>query len=221
MYKTHLQVSKNFYLLSVPLLLESGIIPNAFEIARSGATTGEIITAGLTLITGLYAGYKGQEFGAGFPDLDLKGTAPDKKHPIIGKLIRGCGATHRGKFSHSLDSQTIFWGLILILGMYGLNILSTLEGMPLWLSETLCIGGYFNNLYKIWVICVYIGVLSHLFADLPTGGGVRLLSFMKPFKMKSKFFRTGEESTWETFYRNVSKCLTPICIIISIFIYIK
>lgn len=220
MYKTHIEVGKNFYLLSLPVLIKIGVYPNIAELVRGGASTGDVLLSGLTLGASLYVGYKGAMFGAGFPDLDLKGTTPDRKHPIVGKIMRGCGATHRGKFSHSWDSQTIFWFIMYMLSMYGLNHISTSYNMPNWLSGALSINGFLNTIIRVWVINAYVGVLSHLFADIPTGGGIRIFGFMKPIKMKSRFFRTGEDSKWEMFYRKMSIYLTPICVILSVYIYL-
>ena len=219
MYETHQQVGKNFYLVSIPFMIQFGVFPNIIELIQEGASAGDIVTAGVTLVAGLYVGYKGSQFGAGFPDLDLKGSVPDKKNPLLGKIIRGCGATHRGKFSHSLDSQTIFWFIIYMLGIHGLNRLS-LNDLGV-ISNWLAFDGFINNLLKIWVISAYVGVVSHLFADLPTGGGIRIFSFQKPIKMKWKFFRTGNDSTWERFYRKTAKILTPICAVVSVYLYIK
>ena len=72
MYETHQQVGKNFYLVSIPFMIQFGVFPNIIELIQEGASVGDIATAGVTLVAGLYVGHNGSQFGAGFPDLDLK-----------------------------------------------------------------------------------------------------------------------------------------------------
>lgn len=85
---------------------------------------GEALTI-LLIVSGLYASLNitglinqilctllcisGGLFGAEFPDIDSPSSIPRRHHPIIGILFTTFGVQHRGKFSHSILSQTIFW----------------------------------------------------------------------------------------------------------------
>lgn len=218
MYKTHVEVGKNFYWLSLPVMVKMGVIPNAVKMSAEGASGVEIGVAGVVAAAYMYLGYQGVIFGAGFPDLDLEGTVPDRKNPVLGKIIRACGATHRGGFSHSFDSITIFFGIVytLVRNIIPGFLLGFMGGMPGWVKGQFMVGGLINSAFLVYIAFAYIGALSHLIADLPTGGGVRVFFWGKQFRLRSKFFRTGEDSLWEMLCRKSAKVLQPLSIGVSI-----
>jgi len=220
MYKTHIEFGKNFFWLSLPIVAKAGVIPNILH-----SSVADIILAEVAM----YVGYRAAIWGSGFPDIDKEGTEADKKNPYLGKFIRAFGVHHRGKFSHSLDSMTLLFSILALIAVYAVPSLfiSMLHYLPvevmsqinnLGIVNMVMVGGAINKVLLATVVFAYVGVVSHLFADLPTGGGVRLFFFMKPFKVKSKFFRTGDDSTWELFCRKSAKILMPISILVSTYL---
>lgn len=223
MYKTHVEVGKNFYWLSLPLMIKLGFIPNVADVVSNGGSSFEVGATAIMSAAYMYVGYRGTKFGAGFPDLDMEGSVPDKKNPLLGKTLRAFGVKHRGKFSHSFDSMTIFYSVIYLLMMSVVpDLLLENEwflGLPDWLGGQFLKGGVVNSMILTYIAFAYVGTLSHLVADLPTGGGVRVFFWGKKFRLKSKFFRTGEDSLWEMFCRKSAKILQPISIIVSIMMF--
>lgn len=78
---------------------------------------------GFALFGALIIAMLGASFGAEFPDIDKNGTIPTKHHPIIRIFFEIGHCQHRGKFSHSYLTQTLFWGAILISSVILMNIL--------------------------------------------------------------------------------------------------
>lgn len=66
------------------------------------------------LIVAIILAMSGAVFGAEFPDIDSPGSIPRRHHPLWGIGFDFFHVHHRGKFSHSLLSQTLFWGAIII-----------------------------------------------------------------------------------------------------------
>lgn len=217
MYNTHEQVAKAFYAASIPIGVTAGILPDMVTNFDKGIT-GTVIAAGI-FITSLYVGYKGAIFGAGYPDLDCEGSIPDKRYPIIGKIMRGLGATHRGKYSHSLDSLTLTWLIALLIVKYGIGYFG-MKGVEPEIVALLGDGSIVNNLLQIWVLSAWVGCVSHLFADASTKSGIRIFFFMDSFRLvpNHKFFKTGKDSLWESIFRKVFYVVTPLSLIISLYI---
>ncbi len=220
MYKTHVQVSKVFYAMSVPIAVQAGLLPevvNNFDKGIIGT-----ISAGAIFIASLYAGYKGAIFGAGYPDLDCAGSSPDRKYPLLGKIMRMFGVTHRGKYSHSFDSLTLTFLLALLIVKFGMNGLVAGEVENSIMTLALADGGIINNLIQVWIVGAWVGAISHLFADASTKSGIRIFFFMDNFRIvpNHKFFRTGADSLWEKFFRLTFRVVTPLSVIASIYIII-
>lgn len=66
------------------------------------------------LVVAIILAMSGAVFGAEFPDIDSPGSIPRRHHPLWGMVFDFFHVHHRGKFSHSLLSQTLFWGTIII-----------------------------------------------------------------------------------------------------------
>lgn len=78
---------------------------------------------GFALFGALMIAMLGASFGAEFPDIDKNGTIPTRHHPIIRIFFEIGHCQHRGKFSHSYLTQTLFWGAILVGSLMLMNIL--------------------------------------------------------------------------------------------------
>lgn len=147
--------------------------------------------------------------GALFPDLDHdwsnvgNKTVPNK---IINTLIHLTGGKHRSWQTHSIDICTWFTLLSYFLPKYLYNkgILSAVNREVL---SILCLG--FAS-----------GWISHLFSDMLTSAGVRVLCFVNkkvklvPKKIGSFKFNTGHE--WEAFNYKVVKFINIFLGIICI-----
>ena len=130
--------------------------------------------------------------GAIFPDLDHEWhnvgvkTVPNW---IINKLIHITGGKHRSWQTHSIDICAIFTLLAIILPniLYNKSLISDVN----------------KEMLSILMIGFASGWISHLFADMLTSAGVRLLFFVKkpvklvPRKIGPLVFNTGNE--WESF----------------------
>lgn len=75
-------------------------------------------THGILLFGSLLISIYGAQFGAEFPDIDKNGTLPTKHHPIIRVFFEVFHAQHRGKFSHSYLTQTLFWLAWIVLSFF-------------------------------------------------------------------------------------------------------
>lgn len=136
--------------------------------------------------------------GAVFPDLDHNWQSiGDKSVPnkIINTIIHITGGKHRSWQTHSIDICTIF-------------TLSTYF-VPCYLYNIGKITGINKEVIIILGLGFASGWISHLFSDMLTSGGVRLICFLK-FKVKfvprqigKLKFNTGNE--WEKFnYKTIS-----------------
>lgn len=144
--------------------------------------------------------------GALFPDLDHSWENIKVKNSItwiINKILKITGAKHRSWQTHSLDIALVFC------------ILSI--QIPLLLQGNDIIDSFNREILSIIWFGFGIGWLSHLFSDMLTSGGVRLLCFYnktyefvpkKIFKFK---FNTGGD--WEEFVHNQIKKVNAIIIL--------
>lgn len=79
-------------------------------------------THGFSLFCALLIAILGATFGAEFPDIDKNGTIPTKHHPILRVFFEIFHCEHRGKFSHSYLTQTLFWGGVLLASILFMKI---------------------------------------------------------------------------------------------------
>lgn len=138
--------------------------------------------------------------GALFPDLDhdwsnigVK-TVPNK---IINTLIHITGGKHRSWQTHSIDICAVFTILAYFLPRY------------------ICNKGYLSVVNKevlsILMLGFASGWISHLFSDMLTSAGIRVICFINkkvrlvPKKIGKLRFNTGHE--WEAFNYKVIKVL--------------
>lgn len=70
---------------------------------------------------------KGGMFGAEFPDCDSPRSLPTQHYPWINYIFRLCHVNHRGKFSHSILSATLFWSALAVL-MSSLVMIGSKDG---------------------------------------------------------------------------------------------
>lgn len=148
--------------------------------------------------------------GALFPDLDHAWVnVHDKNIPnkIINTIIHMTGGKHRSWQTHSIDICTAFTLLAYIL------------------PNKLYLCGKISEVNKevlgIIMLAFASGWISHLFSDMLTSAGVRIVCFSKiivrlvPKKIGKLRFNTGNE--WEKFNYNaidkLNKILGLICII--------
>lgn len=66
------------------------------------------------ILLGIGLAVSGSLFGAEYPDIDSPRSIPAQRHPIWRMIFQFFHVHHRGKFSHSILSQTLFWGIIWI-----------------------------------------------------------------------------------------------------------
>ena len=221
MYSTHVKVGKVFYVLSLPIVIKLGLHPSINNSTGNGLI--DFIKTLIVFAISILVGYHGAKWGSGYPDLDLKNSEPDRRNPILGRIIRSFGVEHRGKFTHSLDSITLTFFIALILVKNALNKLSYLEDLPEIISNMLSNGGTINNLLVIWFVMAWVGAVSHLFGDASTKSGIRIFFFMPKFRIvpKRNFFRTGNDSSWEKIYNKFFSFIFPLSIALSIYLLMK
>lgn len=147
--------------------------------------------------------------GAVFPDLDHNWSSiGDKSVPnkIINTVIHITGGKHRSWQTHSIDICTIFTLSAYFIPNYMYNI------------------GKITEVNKEVMLILALGFasgwISHLFSDMLTSGGVRLICFLK-FKVKfvprqigKLKFNTGNE--WERFNYKTISILNKIIGLISL-----
>ena len=148
--------------------------------------------------------------GALFPDVDHTwSNVHDKTVPnkIINTIIHMTGGKHRSWQTHSIDICAVFTlaSYILPHKLHEYGILSALN------TEVMC----------IIMLAFASGWISHLFSDMLTSAGVRIVCFSKvilrlvPKKIGNFRFNTGNE--WEKFNFNVidkiNKVAGFICVI--------
>lgn len=143
------------------------------------------------------------KYGALFPDLDHAWrNVHDKTVPnwIINKIIHETGGKHRSWQTHSID-------IAVIAGFIGYM-------MPKVLWQRGIIDIVNEEVISILIMGFMAGWLSHLFADMMTSEGVRLVWFSKrkvsfvPKKIGEFRFNTGNE--WESFNYKVLRWMNMI-----------
>lgn len=65
----------------------------------------------------------GSIWGCEFPDIDSPKSIPRRHHPIIGIFFELFNIEHRGKFSHSILSETLFWFAVWFLAIIGITFI--------------------------------------------------------------------------------------------------
>lgn len=74
-----------------------------------------ILKTPIDLIIAIVLMISGAIYGSGFPDIDSKKSIPAFEHPIMRKIFEICGIGHRGPISHSVLSETILWGIPILI----------------------------------------------------------------------------------------------------------
>ena len=141
--------------------------------------------------------------GAIFPDLDhdwhnigVK-TVPNW---IINKIIHITGGKHRSWQTHSIDICALFTVLAI--------------NLPIIMYNKQMISEVNKEMLSILMIGFASGWISHLYADMLTGEGVRLIFFINkkirlvPKKLGPLVFNTGHE--WEKFNYKVMSVINVI-----------
>lgn len=138
------------------------------------------------------------KYGAAFPDLDHAWVnVKDKTVPnwIVNKLIHLTGGTHRSWQTHSWDIA-----LLVTFGCWQL---------PRWAYLNGYVSAVNFEVLSIVLMGFCCGWISHLFSDMLSSDGVRLLCWMKlrlrfvPKRIGKFRFNTGNE--WEGFIYSLVK----------------
>lgn len=113
LYPTHIRTGYLFGFVTAIIFTSTIYVQNA-----NNGYAGLAMSVILTL--------SGAVFGAEFPDIDSASSIPRRKHPFFACFFKFFNIQHRGRFSHSVLSETLFWGAILG-GVYFL--LQSLSGL--------------------------------------------------------------------------------------------
>lgn len=155
------------------------------------------------------------KYGALFPDVDhtwqnvKDKTVPNK---IINTLIHATGGKHRSWQTHSID-------IVLICA-----ILSSIVPRALLVNEIISV----VNFEVMQILCwgFMAGWISHIFSDMLTHAGVRVLCFsnnkiaLVPKSIGSLRFNTGNE--WESFVYKAMKIINiPLGMFILVLPYME
>lgn len=149
--------------------------------------------------------------GAAFPDVDhIWQNVSDKTtlNKIINTIIHITGGKHRSWQTHSIDICVLF------------TVASVI--VPRKLLEYEVVSKINMQVLSIILLGFAAGWISHIFSDMLTSAGVRLICFLKfkiklvPKKIGKLRFNTGNE--WEAFNYKVVKILN-IFLAISCLIY--
>lgn len=209
LYNTHKRYGQVFGVASMPLMAQVGVLDSG--------NMGTIGFVGMCLV-----GLLGAMYGAKFPDFDSPTSRASREHKIESSLFRVFGVKHRGKFSHDITVQTLFWAIIITI----INYLS------LQLDFKFSVEVF--SFVKVFVVFTYIGVLSHLVADSLTVEGTWLFGFIKikltpnfarkikifGWKPLKKLFTTS--SNWNDYHYKFLTFILPILsIVVIIDFYIK
>ena len=152
------------------------------------------------------------KFGAEFPDIDSKQSKPAQKHKILRSIFEAFGVKHRGRFSHDVVVQTLFWSLILFIA----NMLMNMVVVPELVS-------FYVGLY---IVFSWVGVMSHLFADALTVEGIYfglvikvtlMPVFIKKFgfgkwRPLKKAFTAG--SSWNDMHFKLLSVVNPLVLVL-------
>ncbi len=147
--------------------------------------------------------------GAEFPDYDHSWqNIKNKTVPswLANKIIHMTGGRHRSWQTHSIDIAA----LVLIASYY----------LPIKLYEN----GYLSDINKEILIIVMLGFSigwwSHIFSDMLTSNGVKLVCWLKfkvklvPKKIFKLKFKTGEE--WEGFVYSVTRVFNIVIGVVAL-----
>lgn len=156
----------------------------------------------LFLMVGLSASQK----GALFPDIDHHwNSVADKTmiNRVINFLIRVTGGVHRSRHTHSIDLHILFGALFYYVPNYLLS------------------NGYITEvnyaIASVLLFSFWLGVGSHLFADMLTRSGV-YLSCLLNIKIRlipnKPFFSTG--GSWEDVVYSIIKALNILTGLVAI-----
>lgn len=138
--------------------------------------------------------------GAAFPDIDHNWQSVADKttlNRIVNFIIHITGGRHRSWQTHSIDICVYY------------TVASVL--VPKLLLDNECIDKINYQVLLILLLGFAAGWISHLFSDMLTSEGVRLICFLKfkiklvPKKIGKLRFNTGNE--WEAFNYKVVKVL--------------
>lgn len=187
---THKQYSVCFAFITMMLFYEYGVTQINYYIA-------------LIIIL------KAAESGALFPDVDhswqnvSEKTVPNK---IINTLIHITGGSHRSWQTHSWDISIIFTAIAYFLPKY------------LYYVGKLSVVNY--EILSLLLLGFASGWISHLFSDMLTSAGVKVICFVDfkvkfvPRKLFGLRFNTGHG--WEEFNFKVMKVLNVFLAVICI-----
>ena len=149
------------------------------------------------------------KYGAVFPDLDHDWHNIGNKtllNKIINTLIHITGGKHRSWQTHSVDICAWFTFLALYI--------------PKYMQDANKLSNVNSEVMSIILLGFASGWISHLFSDMLTSAGVRLLCFIPktiklvPRKLGPIVFNTGHE--WEAFNFKTIKLLNIILAVICI-----
>jgi inner membrane protein len=154
--------------------------------------------------------------GALFPDLDHHWNNIKEKNALtwlVNKVLSITGAKHRSWQTHSLDIAIL------------LTIMSI--KLPANLYEVGILSNANKEVLSVILLGFMVGWLSHLFSDMLTPGGVRVLFFSRktlefvPRKLLGFSFSTG--SLWEDMVFRVAQMVNIgvliICVTFPIFFF--
>lgn len=188
--KTHKAFSVSFALVATMIMLRNGV---------------SSVNYYMCLVVMLMA----SKAGALFPDVDHIWKNVKEKTAInwvINKIIHITGGTHRSWQTHSIDICTVFTLFAFIFPGYLMN------------------KGYIDNTNKEVMSLLLLGFacgwISHLYSDMLTIGGVRLLCFVDkklrlvPKQLFGLRFSTGDE--WEEFNYKLMRILNIFIGIIAL-----
>lgn len=104
------------------------------------------------ILLGMGLAISGSLFGAEYPDIDSPKSIPAQRHPIWRMIFQFFHVHHRGKFSHSILSQTLLWGIIWI-------------GMLFFVQDPIIAGHINNNLIVKIFLVVALGNLFEIMVN--------------------------------------------------------
>lgn len=149
------------------------------------------------------------KIGGLFPDVDHSWDNVKEKTVInwvINKIIHLLGGKHRSWVTHSWDIALVFTGLSIWVPYY-LNSLNSITVLD-------------KEILTLILFGIALGWCSHLFSDMLTPAGVRLLC-MSNFKMKlvpkklfGYSFSTGTD--WELFIQKLQKVINVLLGVVAL-----
>lgn len=182
LYRTHKRYGILSGILTIPLMVTMGMVP---VISRETMNLTTILNVALAI----YIGLRGASFGSEFCDCDSyggvqhdkkgnpivddfgnvkvsKGSIPTQKHPLISKTFKAFGVKHRGKFSHDLFFQGVFWGIIYLI-VYWVG-----KGLVSYALEASRFGAVVINIVSfivVWLLSVDMIDMGIVLSDILKG----------------------------------------------------